>query len=128
MFSIPDALLSLISFYTAVTANLWVWSTPRPGFKGNPRNPNFEDVADTEAGGFKLVTATFRNPGTNPEHAEAELFYQDDFWAKFGQYDPVVKVNTYKGHKWNARVNGMVVQTWHIVDDSKSEQEFTLGE
>jgi hypothetical protein len=104
-----------------------VWNTPRPGFAGNPRKAEHKAANDaTTADGFRQVVATFTNPGTNSEHDEAELFFQDDLWAKLGPHDPEVRVNTYKGHTWTARVQGRVIQTWTIDDDTDDKPTFVL--
>lgn len=103
-----------------------VWNTPRPGFPGNPRKAQHKDVDDATAAGYRQVVATFTNQGKNSEHDDAELFFQDDLWAKLGPHDPEVRVNTYKGHTWTARVQGRIVQTWTIDDDTDDEPKFVL--
>jgi hypothetical protein len=100
-------------------ANLWVWNTPRQGYPGSPRNPNMKKKqGDTvEAGGVTGVTATFRNSGKNPDLKNAELFFEDTFWARLGSDGPPVSVNTYRGHLWKLMVDGTEIQRWTIETD-----------
>lgn len=83
---------------------MWVWNTPRDGYPGNPRNPNYKGEIKAEEAHPGRVTATFKNSGTNPEWAEAKLYYTDQFWASLGLGDPPVSVNTYATHVWNVSV------------------------
>jgi hypothetical protein len=107
-------------------ANLWVWNTPRDGFPGNPKNPNYvedDDTAPTPQ--FVEIKATFTNSGN--EYAEAELYYNEDsFWAKLGKDDQPVNVNTYQTHKWNVKVDGKIVKSWTISEKDGVAQSFTF--
>jgi len=101
---------------TKWAANLWVWNGPRDG----PYEPkNQEAVERNRKEGRKpkeQVLATFKNTGKDPKYANAELFYKEMFWGKLGHNDPPLRANTYKGHTWNVKVDGEVLQNW-VVDD-----------
>jgi hypothetical protein len=117
-------------------ANLWVWSTPRQGYPGNPKNPRFKHTSksrkasevngETTADGmaWKKVSAIFGNQGADPRFENAELFFENSFWGKMGSSDPPFAVDTYKGHVWNVRVDGKVVHTWTITSDEEDKQGF----
>jgi hypothetical protein len=70
-----------------------------------------------EAGSVTGVTATFRNSGKNPDLENAELYFEDTFWAKLGSNGPPVSVNTFKSHLWRLMVDGTEVQRWTIDTD-----------
>lgn len=93
---------------------MWVWNTPRDGFPGNPRNPKLAKDETVDESGFVKKTALFVNTGANPAFKSAELYYEDQFWSKFGHADPEISVNTYDGHVWNVKVDGKVQKTWTI--------------
>jgi hypothetical protein len=105
-----------------MAANLWVWNTPRAGFAGNPKNPNFKG-APQQDDGKKL--ATFRNLGTNDEYKDAELYFEDQFWDKLDTSRGDVRVNTYEGHVWNVRVDGKTVKTW-VIEGKEKEFVFEI--
>ena len=71
------------------------------------------------------VQASFTNTGKNPSYATAELYYEDQFWAKFGPQDPVIKVNTGRGHLWRVVVDGDEVQRW-IVDRDQGTEAYSI--
>jgi len=112
-------------------ANLWVWNTPRSGFKGSPIKKKFQEehggaVADPS---YDLkVSAEFKNSGEDPTLAEADLYYQDQFWGSLKPGDPVIAVNTFEGHVWNAKIKGEIVKTWLISRKDGSIQKFVFGE
>jgi len=66
----------------------------------------------------------FQNRGTNPEYNDAELYYEDQFWAKLEPNGPIINVNTYEGNVWNVKVNGKTVRTWVI--GKEKEYTFTI--
>jgi hypothetical protein len=68
----------------------------------------------------------FANTGKDSTLAEAQLYYQDQFWGKLGSNDPVLTANTYQGHVWNIRVDGKVVKTWIISEKDGKEQSFRI--
>ena len=111
-------------------ANLWVWNTPRQGYPGAPIKEKFRKEGDSPISApaitFKKIVATFKNTGKDPTMANAELFFEGQFWGKFGADDPSLEVNTYQGHEWNVRVNGEVVKTWIIFEDEGEKQSFTI--
>lgn len=76
------------------------------------------------------MTATFKNKGTDPTLENAELFYKNgnelQFWAKLGQADPDVIVNTYKSHVWVVKAEGKEVKSWEITSPEPTEQEFVV--
>ena len=111
-------------------ANLWVWNTPRAGFDGAPMNEKRmaekrargEDVPTSTAPPKKRVT--FAKENGKEEFANAELFYEDSFWAKLGDGDPPQAVNSYEGQIWNIQVDGKVVRTWQVGKPEK--QKYTI--
>ena len=111
-------------------ANLWVWNTPRQGYPGAPVKEKFRKEGDSPIAApaitFKTIAATFQNLGNDPTMANAELFFEDQFWGKLGANDPSLQVNTYQGHEWHVRVNGEVVKTWIIFEDEGEKQRFTI--
>jgi hypothetical protein len=80
-----------------------VWNTPRDGYSGNPKNPNYkgekkkEEVEEYPG----KVVATFRNAGTDPSFSDAKLYYTDQLWGSLGHGDVAISVNTYATHVWN---------------------------
>eukprot|EP00339_Tiarina_fusa_P021934 CAMPEP_0117010004 /NCGR_PEP_ID=MMETSP0472-20121206/8932_1 /TAXON_ID=693140 ORGANISM="Tiarina fusus, Strain LIS" /NCGR_SAMPLE_ID=MMETSP0472 /ASSEMBLY_ACC=CAM_ASM_000603 /LENGTH=630 /DNA_ID=CAMNT_0004712435 /DNA_START=85 /DNA_END=1977 /DNA_ORIENTATION=+ len=112
-------------------ANLWVWNTPRQGYPGHPVNEKFKkksnpDVSSSPSVSITQITATFKNSGSDPTMAGAELYYEDQFWGKLGRNDPVLRANTFQGHVWNVKVGGNVVKTWKIQNEGGEEQDFIL--
>jgi len=111
---------------TKWAANLWVWNAPRGGFEGAPLNEwakkEGAKSTDNEEGAYAQLQATFTNTGKDPKYDEAEIFFQDTFWAKLGKGSPTAKVNTFSGHEWNVKVGGKVVKQWKIKPDEKLQQ------
>merc|ERR1712176_669777 len=110
-------------------ANLWVWNTPRTGFKGAPIKKTFqaENGGPTVTGFTNMkISATFKNTGSDPSMDKAELFYEDMFWGKFGKGDPKLSVNTYEGHVWNVKINGKTVKTWVIRERDGQTQNMKI--
>lgn len=68
--------------------------------------------------------ASFSNTQTDEAMRNAQLYFQDTFWGKMGFGDPVLNVNTYKGHQWNVKVDEKTVKTFII--DEKQKQSFTI--
>jgi hypothetical protein len=106
-------------------------SAPRQGYPGHPVNEKFkkgkEDVASSPSVSYTQITATFKNSGSDPTMAEAELYYQEDqFWGKLGSSDPSLHANTYQGHIWNVKVGGKVVNTWTVREQGGTEQDFII--
>lgn len=79
-------------------------------FKGTPHEAR-------GAGSKKL--AKFHNTGKDPAYARAELYIGDEFWSKLGPRDPPVSVNTFQGHVWKLKVEGITVITWTIGKEEK---------
>lgn len=79
-------------------------------FKGIPHE-------NRPAGPKKL--ARFVNTGKNSAYAKAELYIGDEFWNKLGHRDPPVSVNTFEGHIWKLKVNGITLISWQIGKDEK---------
>lgn len=111
-------------------ANLWVWNTPRQGYPGSPIKEKFRKDGDgpvtAPAITYKQIVATFKNTGQDPAMANAELFFEEKFWGKFGHNDPSLQVNTYQGHLWNVKVNGEVVKSWSIFEVDGEKQLFEI--
>lgn len=105
-----------------------MWNAPRSGFPGSPVN---QDVVDRNrasgrpsANEVKQLQATFANTNTDESMKNAVLFFQDTFWGKLGFGDPVLSVNTYKGHEWNVKVDEKTVKK--IVIDDRPKQSYTI--
>jgi len=54
----------------------------------------------------------------------ADLYFQDTFWSKFGFQDTVLYVNTYEGHQWNVKVGDNILKTFVI--DKKPNQMYSI--
>lgn len=55
----------------------------------------------------------------------AELWYDEGrFWGKMNPGHNPYKVNTFEGHRWNIRVDGVVVK--NILIGKDKEQEFRI--
>ena len=114
-------------------ANLWVWNTPRQDFVGSPVRQDLIDAgykeeknnppsSSTQA---QKITAIFKNSKQDPTMKDAVLYYDEAmYWGKLGFNDPPLHSDTYEGHRWNVKVNDIVVQSW-VISKSK-EQEFTI--
>ena len=77
---------------------------------------------------YIIKQAEFKNSGEDPTLAEADLYYQDQFWGSLKPGDPVIAVNTFEGHVWNAKIKGEIVKTWLISRKDGSTQKFVFGE
>ena len=55
----------------------------------------------------------------------AGLFYEDQFWGKFGKGD-TLSVNTFEGHVWNVKVDGKIVKTWVVLAKDGENQHFII--
>lgn len=82
---------------------MWVWNTPRDGYPGNPKNPNYKGQIPIENSDGS-VTVTFRNSGINPEYAKATLYYTDQYWGPLGHNDIPISIKSYVTHVWNVRL------------------------
>lgn len=111
-------------------ANLWVWNTPRQGYPGAPMNEKLkekkENAASSPSNEFVKIDAGFTNRGNDPAMANAQLFYEDQFWGKLGHGDPSLHANTYRGHRWNIKVDGKTVKTWIIKEEDGESQNFSI--
>jgi hypothetical protein len=111
-------------------ANLWVWNTPRQGFDGSPVRQDLIDAGyienvDPSSTQAKKVKAIFKNSRQDPTMKDAVLYYDEAmYWGKLGFNDPPLLSDTFEGHRWNVKVNDIVVQSW-VISNSK-EQEFTI--
>jgi hypothetical protein len=122
----------LFPVFPKYAANLWVWNTPRDGYSGNPKNPNFKGEKEVET--MEKVTedypgrvgGTFTNSGKDPAMQYAKLYYVDLFWADLGFGDVDVRVNTYPGHVWNVKVDGKTVHRFEIKSSEPTEQLHTI--
>jgi len=110
-------------------ANLWVWNTPRTGFPGAPIKKKFQGesgspvVTDTNIN--LKINGRFKNSGKDPIMDNAGLFYEDQFWGKFGKGD-TLSVNTFEGHVWNVKVDGKIVKTWVVLAKDGENQHFII--
>lgn len=111
-------------------ANLWVWNTPRTGFTGAPIKKKFQEENGgpvvEKRGALVKITGSFQNSGNDVSMDNAELFYKDTLWGKFGKGDPVISVNTFEGHIWNVKVGGEIVKQWRIKAKNGEVQKFII--
>ena len=130
-------LLSILTFIKKYAANLWVWNTPRDGYNGNPKNPDYKPGKDakkkqkTEAEGIPAgrVTATFKNSGKDPRLVDAKLYFYDGSvdkeWGALG-FGEQLSIFTYKSHVWKVMAEGEVFHTFTIDNDKPADQEFVV--
>lgn len=118
---------------TKYAANLWVWNTPRTGFKGAPVKEKFREkkkkksVASSPSTDFVKIHAVFRNDSRDPAMKNAKLYFgKDRFWGNLGHGDSELALNTYTGHQWNIMVDDKIVKSWTISDEDGTSQEFTI--
>lgn len=113
----------VISDESKVAANMWIWNAPRADFPGAPVNDWVKKKQ--QKGGHKRkvnnneLQAVFQNSGRDSRFDNAQLFFQDTFWAEFGKGSPPSRVNTYNGHEWNVKVGDQILKTF-IVSSSES--------
>ena len=110
-------------------ANLWAWNTPRQGYPGAPVKEKFRKETkptDSPVVSFEQVGGTFKNSGSDTNMDSAELYFEDKFWGKMGPNDPPLRVNTYRGHTWNVKVDGKTVTSWTIKEEDGPNQQFTI--
>jgi len=108
-------------------ANLWAWNAPRDGFPGSPKNQRVVEknrAANKSPEHDVQKHATFYNSKSDESMRNAQLFFQETFWGKYGFDDPPLGVNTFEGHKWYVRVDGEVVKSFTIGKEKK--QEFNI--
>jgi hypothetical protein len=104
-------------------------TAPRQGYSGSPIKEKFrknESATTSPSTTHTKINARFQNSGKDPEMANAQLFYMDQFWGKLGHNDDVLAANTYEGHVWNIQVYGQVVKTWTIANKDGTEQIFMI--
>jgi hypothetical protein len=108
-----------------------VWNTPRDGYPGNPRNPEFKPKKKKEEDVVPAgrVTAKFRNTGKDMRLVDAKLYFfdgsNDKEWGSLG-FDEELNIHTYKTHVWKVMVDGEVFHTFTIESDTPPEQEFVV--
>ncbi|KAJ1440836.1 hypothetical protein B484DRAFT_443202 [Ochromonadaceae sp. CCMP2298] len=96
-------------------ANLCVWNGPRNGYwVFSPL------TGEMERPRLGAVGATFMSKDV----AGGLLYWEETLWEPLLPNKPV-KINTFKGHTWHAKVNGKTLFTWYI-DDDKPFQEFII--
>lgn len=121
---------ALVCLAFQYAANLWVWSTPRAGYPGNPKNPNYNAAKKEEEVPKGRVVATFRNKGDDSSFREAKLFFHDgqkaSLWGNLGHGDPSLSVNTYESHVWKIMVDGEERRSWTIGSDDPPTLEFDI--
>jgi len=54
------------------------------------------------------------------------FFYEDQFWGKMGKDDSTLSINTYEGHVWNVKVDGIIVKTWAIKEKNGAVQKMII--
>lgn len=105
-------------------ANLWAWNSIRGGFPGSPKNEEVVEknrAANKSPANDMQKSAKFINTKSDESMRNAQLFFQDTFWGKYGFDDPPLGVNTFQGHKWHVQVDGKVVKSFTIGKEKKQE-------
>lgn len=107
-----------------------MWSTPRDGYPGNPKNSKYKSKEDKDDVPVGRVTATFRNDGNDPALANAKLYFQNgselSFWGDLGHGSTPLNVYTYTGHVWKLMVDGEDKRTWTIESEHPSTQDYVI--
>jgi hypothetical protein len=104
-------------------------TAPRQGYPGSPIKEKFRkdgSATTSPSTTHTKINGRFQNTGKDPEMANAQLFYMDQFWGKLGHDAPSLAANTYEGHVWNIQVDGKVVKTWTIATKDGTEQIFKI--
>jgi hypothetical protein len=123
-----------VTCFLQYAANLWVWNTPRDGYPGNPKNPDFKPKNKVEPKREEIqrkdgVEATFRNDGTDPLLADAKLYFydgqKDTEWSTLG-FGQQQNIRTYKSHVWKIKVDDHVLRTFVIESENPPYQEFIV--
>eukprot|EP00956_Cyclotella_meneghiniana_P032300 scaffold88098_cov85-Cyclotella_meneghiniana.AAC.1 len=93
---------------------------PRGGFPGAPVNREVveRNRANNKPKDDGQKKASFSNSKTDDRMVNAKLYFQDTFWGNLGHGDPVLNVNTYKGHEWNIKVGDEIVKKFVINDET----------
>jgi hypothetical protein len=113
-----------------------VWNTPRDGYPGNPKNPDYKPDKNTktkdkaeEAIPQGRVTATFRNSAKDIRLINAKLYFYDGStdkeWGSIG-FGEQFSIYTYKSHVWKVMAEGELIHTYTIESDQPTEQEFVV--
>eukprot|EP01084_Bolivina_argentea_P181574 313583_1 len=103
-------------------ANLWVWNGPRYGLSSKDQYGRVIPNSNSEP---LKVSIKFMNEDVN----SAALYYQTDksgketFWSGLVIGNDI-KISSYVGHTWLAKVNGKTVRSWDI--NSQQDTEFVL--
>mmetsp|Transcript_24195 Transcript_24195/g.67434 ORF Transcript_24195/g.67434 Transcript_24195/m.67434 type:complete len:271 (+) Transcript_24195:216-1028(+) len=106
-------------------ANLWVWNAPRGDYPGQPLRDGAAKQKYNTAKQNEGISAVFRNSGKDPRFKVAELYYESQRWGKLGFGDESLRVNTFEGHRWNARVDGKIVKHF-VIAGSPQQQTFEV--
>jgi hypothetical protein len=106
-----------------------LFAAPRQGFPGAPLTKKAKQEAsptNSPEMKFTQIVGTFHNTKSNPEYANAELYFEETLWGKLGHGNPDLNVNTYDGHRWNLYVDGKVVKSWTISERDGTKQKFEI--
>ncbi|KAG5175115.1 hypothetical protein JKP88DRAFT_101011 [Tribonema minus] len=98
-------------------ANLWVWNGPRYGYTELDDHGRTVERKGLEGGLFKILLTA-----KNIDVPGAALYYENQFWK---EWEPGhdLRINSFTGHKWNARVGDTVIKSWAL---SERRQEQTI--
>ena len=109
---------------TKWAANLWVWNAPRPEFQGAPLKKPLDDdstLIANEESPYKKVIATFENSGDDPRLDQAQLFFEESFFADLSKGESV-RVNTFESHVWHIVTrDGETLHTMTITGERDTE-------
>ncbi|CAB9514665.1 expressed unknown protein [Seminavis robusta] len=70
------------------------------------------------------VTVTFKNNGTDPAMASAELFYGTKRWGPLGKGDAPIAVQSFAGQQWYIAANGVYAKLFTVGQDA--QQTFSI--
>ena len=108
---------------------LFIIIKPRGGFPGAPVNREVveRNRANNKPKDDGQKKASFSNSKTDDRMVNAKLYFQDTFWGNLGHGDPVLNVNTYKGHEWNIKVGDEIVKKFVINDETTQVYSIWVG-
>lgn len=129
-------LVLIVFLFRQYAANLWVWNTPRDGYPGNPKNPDYKADSNKKKPDKAVeeippgrVTATFKNSAKDIRLINAQLYFNDGTsdkeWGPLG-FGEEFSIYTYKSHIWKVIADGEVFHTFTIDSDQPTKQEFVV--
>jgi len=82
----------------------------RISWSSQKKDVDSKKKGETKNNGPQSFVASFVNSGNDPFYNNAELYFRETFWSKYGKNDPPFAVNTFDGHEWNFYVDGKHVK------------------